>query len=115
MKKSELKKIIKEELDKLNESKNYADYCFKYDLLHKFGIEDSDIEYIEKIYNTLANKIGDSGSCVLGNGITINGKIVIGSYAQGSLGLEEIKSKIIPYLKRKYPKLHIDYEWGNMD
>lgn len=99
----------------INENKDYAAYCVKKNLLKEFGISDNDINHIMEIYNRIAKEMGDSGSCVLGNGIKINGKNVINSYAQGSLGLEKIQKEIIPYLRKKYPNLQITYEWGNMD
>lgn len=95
------------------------DYCVSgtFDLhrLKSLGISNDHIAEMTDMYNEVANRVGDRGSCVLGNGIMINGKRVIGSYAQGSLGLEEIQGKIIPFLKKHYPNLKVDYAWGNMD
>ena len=115
MKVKELKNLIKEVILKEATSGAYFDHCFEPQLMKKFGISTPDIWWCVDEYTKMANEIGDEGSCVLGNGITINGKIVIRSYAQGSIGLERIQKKIIPYLKEKYPDLKIGYEWGNMD
>jgi hypothetical protein len=52
---------------------------------------------------------------VLGNGLFINNVKVLDSYAQGSLGLEEIQGKVVKYLEPKYPALKFRYEWGRMD
>lgn len=112
MKKTVLRQIIREII---NESRDYTSYTFNRQALRAAGISSNDIDHISDIYNDIAAKTGDTGSCVLGNGIKINNKMVITSYSQGSIGLERIQAKIIPYLKSKYPKLNITYSWGNMD
>ena len=99
----------------INESSGYSAKCINKSLLRVFGVSNEDIEHISEIYDKISKETGDKGSCVLGNGVKINGKIVVSSYAQGSIGLERIQAEIIPYLKSKYPKLDISYEWGNMD
>ena len=115
MKKSELKQLIKEVYQELNEWNNYAYRCIDYNYLMKVGITEEDLKKITDIYNDIANKTGDEGPCVLGNGVKVNGKFAISSYSQGSIGLEIIQKEIIPFLRKKYPKLKITYEWGNMD
>jgi len=117
--------IMGDEPDKPIKVKTKIDYtvsnpfnygmAFKYGWLKEAGISDDDIDKMGEIYNEVANRVGDAGSCVLGNGIKINGKVAIESYAQGSLGIEEIQGKIIPFLKEHYPNLKVEYLWGNMD
>lgn len=99
----------------LKESRDYASSCINKEYLKRVGITDEDIEHISGMYNEIAQHTGDQGSCVLGNGVEINGKIAISAYSQGSIGIERIQGKIIPYLKSRYPNLRISYEWGNMD
>ena len=79
------------------------------------GISDFDINLIEDIYISIANKTGDMGSCVLGNAIVIEDKDCITSYAQGSIGIEKIKNVVLTFIGIKYPDLYITYKWGNMD
>jgi len=89
--------------------------CIKLYNLIQLGISSEDILKVVKIYGEVADRVGDSGSCVLGNGLFINNLKVLDSYAQGSLGLEEIQSKVVKYLEPKYPALKFRYEWGRMD
>jgi len=87
----------------------------KFSALMKLGVSTEDMIAVEDIYNEVANRVGDSGSCVIGNGLFANGTKVLDSYAQGSIGLEEIQQKVVKYLKPKYPEIKFRYDWGVMD
>lgn len=103
-------KLVRESLNE-----NYYDSCIDDFNLRILGISNEDIETIHNIYTKIANETGDQGSCVLGNGLYINGKRVLSSYAQGSIGLERIQKEVREFLENKYPHLNITYKWGNMD
>ena len=87
----------------------------KRDVMTSNGISLDVIKEVENIYINIASETGDMGSCVLGNGIKVNGEFAIVTYAQGSIGLERIQSKVIPMLEMLYPDLEFEYAWGNMD
>jgi len=89
--------------------------CINDYALRSAGISSEDIDEIHNIYNKIARETGDEGSCVLGNGLYINGKKALSSYAQGSIGLERIQQEVSLFLEDKYPNLDVHYKWGNMD
>jgi len=84
-------------------------------IMHLAGISDKDIQKVMHIVDTIAQRVGDSGSCVLGSGLKLNGRVFIEPYSQGSLGPEEIYHEVKKYLNYKYPHIKFDIEYGNMD
>lgn len=103
----------KKEPEKRKTSK--FDQCINFGYLSQVGISGDDAAKIAEMFADANESVGDKGSCVLGNGIKINGKIAIRSYWQGSIAIETAEPKIIKFLKENYPKLSVYYEAGNMD
>lgn len=79
-------------------------------------------EELKKLWKNLCDKnyaeIGDSGSCVLGAGLTQDGEMIISanevSPCQGSIVWEKGLTNLLKEFNEKYD-LEIRHEWGNMD
>lgn len=91
----------------------------------EIGIKSQDIQKVNQIADEVKKRVGDIGSCVLGEYLIARIQIpygkkfidakIIRNYSQGNLGPEEIYQKAIDYLAPKYPNIHFYIEWGRMD
>lgn len=89
--------------------------CINVRVMRLAGISYEDINEAITIIEKVAFFKPDSGSCVLGGGLKINGQIAVEAFSQGSLGPEESYEKIKSMLGPKYPSLKLEIEWGSMD
>ena len=112
MKKSELRKIIKEII--LQESKA-SNFAIDWKALRRLSFEEEDVEEIEDIINKIDKRVGDKGTCVLGGGLYANGNQIIKPWTQGNLGPEEAYDKVKKYLEKIYPRVKFVIQYGNMD
>ena len=95
------------------------DYCLADPMgtrvFKKFGISPEDADEIQEICYDVMKRVGDKGSVVSGGGLEINGQPFLRNYSMGNLGPEEIYSKVIDLLNKKYPRLKVTQKWGNMN
>jgi len=93
-------------------------------LMRQIGIGSKDITYVDQMASEIRKKVGDSGTCVLGDGLIARVKIgprkfkdfeIIINYSQGNLGPEGIYEKVLNYLEPKYPNIKFLIEWGFTD
>lgn len=92
--------------------------------MREIGIKSEDIFKTQQIADEVKKRVGDSGTCVVGEYLVARIKkgnkkfvdeVIIQNYSQGNLGPEEIYNKVIKFLGPKYPDIHFYIEWGNMD
>ena len=114
MKKSELRQIIREEIQYLNEV-DVSRYALDYKNLYALKINMDDINQIEDIVKRIHKKVGDSGTCVLGGGLEANGRVIVKAWTQGNMGPEQAYQEIKNYLEKKYPKIKFNIKLGRTD
>lgn len=116
MNRSELRKIIKEEIKLLLE-KDISRYALDYKNIYALKISMDDVEELENIVNRAHKKHGDSGTCILGarSGLFGNGKKIIGYWTQGCMAPESAFEEAKKYLEKEYPKIKLVIKYGAMD
>lgn len=114
MKKSQLRKIIKEEIRLLIET-DISRWALDYRNLNLVGVSLDDINVLEDIVNKAYKRYGDTGTVVLGGGLYANGKEIVKPFTQGNMAPETAYLEVKKYLEKKYPKLRLQIKYGNMD
>lgn len=74
-----------------------------------------DVCECNKIAEATFREMGDSGTCVMGEGLYINNMKFVEQVCQGCLTNERIFKRVREYLEPKYPGMDFRVDYGVMD